>query len=86
MRLIFVKLTSKLQKFLGKHGIRVEQIATIQNLRFRSWQLDSIQFGISRPFFVPFPLLKPLTYIQRVGSPQSGSPCLRNTSKEMKGE
>ena len=58
MRLIFVKLTSKLQKFLGKHGIRVEQIATIENLRFRSWQLDSIQIWNKSAVFCPIPTSK----------------------------
>ena len=43
MRSVVLKIISRLQKILGKHGVRVERIATIENLRFRSWQLDSIQ-------------------------------------------
>ena len=43
MRPVFAKIISRLQKILGKHGIRIERVATIENLRFRSWQLDSIQ-------------------------------------------
>jgi len=43
MRPIFANIVRKLQKFLGRFGIRVERISTIDNLRYRSWKLDSIQ-------------------------------------------
>lgn len=43
MRLIFSKIAGQLQNVLRNFGIRLERISTIEKLRLKSWQLDSIQ-------------------------------------------